>query len=372
MRFLRFLLAATVLCLVAGCQATEAPASMQDDMSKDIFAPLFGNANGLSTPYVQGSTFGITVVAGSGQNSAGWQLTSSNPTVMVVGAHDPPSTPWSVTASGIGESTLSVVDTSGKVLDSAVIQVEAPTSVQLCAQGLLISGESDSESTVSTIQVVSGGTATFLARYFNGSQELFGNNALHPTGSGVASATTASADYSVRDFLEVSAADAGSGSVSLGVGQLETQVPVVAVDPSTIAKVGYAAESEANASKGETMYVFGRAFDAQGDDFFGASFAWSVDGTPLTPLIHITNGPTDLLTYQYTPSQTETVADSLEGFSASTVVHGAPSTTAASSTENVGCAIARGVGSDRAAAGGAALLASLGLLVARRRRGCSA
>jgi hypothetical protein len=317
---------------------------------------------------VQGSTFNITVEAGNNQNTAGWKLVSSNPSVMTVSIPGAGDLTFGAVAVGAGTATLTVTDASGKTLDSASIEVEEPTSVELCAQGLLVSGESDDASTVGTVRVVSGGTATFLARYFNGSQELFGNNALRPTASGVATATTAAADYSVRDFLEVSAAQIGSGTVSLGVGQFVTQVPVVAVDPTAVAKVGYAAESEANAGKGQTMYVFGRAFDADGDDLFGASFAWSVDGATLPATVHITNGPTDLLTYSYDASQTETVADSLDGFTASTSVHGAPSTTTTSSTENVGCSIARGVGSDRGMAGGAVILASLGAVAARRRR----
>src|SRR5580704_13793416 len=63
--------------------------------------------------------------------------------------------------------------------------------------------------------MVSGGTATFLARHFNGSQELAGNNALVPTGTGVAGAATVAANFSVRDFLEVNASSAGSGNVSM-------------------------------------------------------------------------------------------------------------------------------------------------------------
>jgi hypothetical protein len=370
MRFLPLLLAAATPCFAAGCSINhQAPASMQDDMSKDIFASLGGNQNGLSSPYVVGSSFSISVEPGDSQNTTGWKLTSSSSNVMAIGERNVPSSmQWTVVAKGVGSTTLSVVDASGKTIDSAVVQVQAPTSVQLCAQGLLISGESDDASAVSTIRVVSGGTATFLARYFNGTQELFGNNALSPSGVGVASAAAVTASYSVRDFLEVTATSTGTGTVSLGVGQLDVQVPVVAVDASAIAKVSTAAESESGANNGQTMYVFGRAFDAQGDDVFGASFAWSVDGKPLAPATDAANGPTDLVTYQYDPSKSETIGDSLDGFSGSTQAHGGIATTTTSTTENVGCSVARGVGAGEGFAWGAAFVVGVGVVVARRRR----
>ena len=369
MRSLRLLLlSASLTSLVTGCSVTEHPASLQDSFSGDVFAPMFGNNNGLSTPYVEGAKFTITVDPGQNQNTTGWKLSSSDPTVMQIGTQTGTGNDdWSVTATGAGHATLTVLDENGKVIDSEGIDVDVPTEVQLCAQGLLLAGASDDKAAVTSIQLVSGGTATFLVRYFDGSQELAGNNALHPTGSGVATTATVAANVSVRDFLEVSASDAGSGGVSLAVGQSVNQVPVTAVDPSTVKSVALAGQDDSKAKNGDTLYVFGRALDADGNDIYGASFSWDVNGAPLPAKSFLIGGPADVLTYQYTSSQSETVSDALSDLSASITVHGAPSTTSEGSTENVGCSVARGVGREGGAAG-LGILGAVAVLASRRRR----
>jgi len=368
MRPFRLFALSAVTALSLACSSTQHPASLQDSFSGDVFSAFLGNPNGLSTPYVEGAKFTITVQPGGNESSTtGWKLTSSDPTVMTVGTATLNSNDWPVTATGAGHATLTVTDSGGHVLDTEGIDVDVPTQVQLCAHGLLLAGYSDTQSAVSSVRVLSGGTATFLVRYFDGSQELAGNNAVTPSSTGVASASTVAANFSVRDFLEVSAADMGSGTVTLTVGQSQTQVAVEAVDPNVVASVALAPQSENNVKDGTVLYVFARALDAQGDDVYGASFAWQVDGTPLTSQQFFVGGPTDLLSYQYKGAATETIADSLAGFTASATVHGTPATTSEGTTANVGCSVARGVGLD---AGGAAMgvLAAAGLLVARRRR----
>lgn len=370
MRPLRLLAAASVAALSMGCNTQDHAASLQDSFATDVFAAFVGNPNGLSTPYVEGAKFNITVEPGDNQNDTGWTLSSSDPTVMAVGVAAPDSQEWPVTATGAGHATLMVKDASGHVLDSEGIDVDVPTQVELCAHGLLLAGYSDTQSTISSIRVVSGGTATFLVRYFDGSQELAGNNALKPTASSTLSATTVAANFSVRDFLEVSATEMGTASVTLNVGMSQSQVSVEVDDPSVVASVALAPQSEVNAKNGNVLYVFGRALDAQGNDVYGASFSWSVNHTPLASQQFFVGGPTDLLSYQYTGGQTETIADTLAGYTASTSVHGAPATTSEATTANVGCSVAAGAaGTSGGALGFAALAAAAtGLLVARRRR----
>jgi hypothetical protein len=370
MRLLRYLAVAALPSLAAlGCSSPQNTASLQDNFATDVFASFFGNANGLSTPYVEGSRFTITVQPSGKNTGAGWTLQSSNPAVMQIGVQPPSgSNEWPVVATGAGQATLTVVDGSGKVLDSEDVDVQIPTEVQLCAHGLLLAGYSDDQSAESSVRIVSGGTATFLARYYSGTQELSGNNAVIPTASGIATAAVVPANFSVRDFVEVSAADMGSGNVSLAVGMTTNQVAVEAVDPSSVASVALAPQSDDKAQKGETLYVFGRALDSQGNDLFGASFSWAVNGTTLPSQQLIVGGPTDLLTYQYDSKQSETISDTLAGQSASTQVHGNPSTTQEASTENVGCSVARGAGASGGAAGAAMLALGVAFLTHRRRR----
>jgi MYXO-CTERM domain-containing protein len=374
MRFLGLLTALVPVVASLGCNPTidEHPASMQDDMSTDLLAVFAGNENALDTPYVQGSHFQISVVASKSDAGADWVLRSSDPTVMLIGAQLNES--WSVDAVGSGHATLSVVDGSGKVLDSEDVEVDQATQVQLCAIGMLVEGDSDQQSTVSAIRTVSGGTATFYARYYDGTQELFGNNAVQVAGTGVAAASRVSASWSVRDFVAVTASQMGTGGVTLTVGPTTSQLPVEVVDPSNVASVALAPQSESGHKKGDTIFVVARALDGQGNDLFGGEFSWTVNGASLpqtttywTGLLTTGTGPSDLLTYQYDPSQTETVADMLGGQTASAQVHGSPATTATDTTANVGCSVARGAGAGGDAAGAGILALAAGLVLRRRR-----
>jgi hypothetical protein len=372
------LLASGVACAaVTGCASQGGPgASLQDSFSADIFATRIGNSDGLNSPYASGSKFTITVVAGDGVDTTGWRLTSSNSGVISVGGVD--DNQWSVVASGTGQSTLSIIDTDDNTIDSTTVEVDRPTDVTLYAQGLLLTGSADDASRVGSVQMIAGGTANFLVRYFAGSQELAGNNGLMPTGSGVASARAVSTDLSPRDFLEVTAPMAGMGSVDLGAGMADSQVAVTAVDPATIASVALAAQSESGAQKGQTLYVFGRALDDQNDDVFGASFSWAANDMELSSKGYYVGGPTDLLTYVYDTSQPETVNASAAGFSASVNVHGLPPPPPQKPTPNLGCSVALPGAPQRAewnadegaptGLAGAAIFGVATLLASRRRR----
>jgi MYXO-CTERM domain-containing protein len=360
------LLVAAIAYLASGCVAAQQhTASLQDSFTGDVLAPLLGNPNGLSSPYAQGSKFTITVVAGNGADPSGWTLTSSNPGVMAIGTHDREQ--WPVTAASAGQSTLSVVDEKGETVDTATIEVDVVTDVRLYAQGLLLAGRSDQESRVDSVQMVSGGTATFLVRYFSGAQELAAINGLVPTPSGAASAKIVGTNLSVRDFLEVTAPTAGTGSIDLTVGTLHSEVAVAAVDPLSISSITLAPQSESGATKGQMLYVFGRALDSHGADIFGASFSWQVGGTQVSPEPFYRSGPIDLLTYEYDGSQTETVNALASGFSAAVNVHGSPATTTEHTTANLGCSMAPGK-SGPVGLGSTGVLGLAALLVARRRR----
>jgi hypothetical protein len=353
-----------VAALSLGCGGPPGPSvAMQDSFE----ITLFHAQEDLHTPYVVGAKFNITVATTGNTTTAGWTLSSSNPSVLSVGSSTD-STDFPVTAVAPGQTTLSVLDASKKVLDTHVVEVAEPDSVQLAAHGLLLAGLSDSEAQVSHASVLEGGTATFLVRYYQGARELYGNGAVTPTSSGPVTATTTASSFADdRDWIALNATNtAGSGQVALAVGgRTVTIVPVQVVASSTIARIGTIAQSESKASDGETLYVFGRAFDSQGVEVYGASYTWVAGGTTVSGVAG--PQPSDLLSYNYSSSASETVTATYSTFLTSTTVHGTGGTVG--STTAVDCSVARGVVSGRSSAGAFVLVAcAAGALAGRRRR----
>ena len=163
----------------------------------------------------------------------------------------------------------------------------------------------------------------------------------------------------------MSALDAGSSPVSLAVGSTSNVVPITIVDDTAIHSVGLAQQSETGAKDGQSLYVFGRAFDTDGNDVFGASFQWTAGGAAVSTPVYDDGKPSDMIIYQYDHTQAESVSASLAGDSASIQVHGSPSTTTTATSENVGCSVANAPGAPGSVAAG--VLVGLALLASRRR-----
>lgn len=341
--------------------------AMQDTFEITLFSKA---TDDLHTPYVQGAKFSIDIATTDYPSSAlaGWTLQSSNPAVVQVQGSQNSGSSYAIAAVGTGETVLSVLDASGHVLDSHTVDVAQPDHVELCAHGLLLGGYTDGQSQVTQATVIQQGTATFLVRYYLGSQELFGNNAVVATGTGAVTASTTTSSFGDdRDWVEVDAAQPGSGQVSLAVGsEAPTVIPATVVAPSAVQSVGVLPQTDAGASDGDQLYVFARAFDAQGLDIFGASFTWNVNGAPATGTLPSGTQPSDVLAYTYKGSASESVSDGLASYTSSAVtIHGTGATV--ESTADVGCSVARASGTGTG--GELALgLVVAGAVASRRRR----
>lgn len=361
-------LACVVGSVAAGCTVQQHAAGMEDDLTLDI---NLGNSNVLNTPYVAGSSFTISLQAGANTTNDGWTLTSSNPAVMKIGpqgSNGASSNAFPVQAASAGHATLTILDKSGNAIDSADVDVDVPTRIELCEQGLLYAGETYDEASLASVQIVNGGTATFLVRYFAGLQELHGNNALSTTDSALASASATSTSLSASDFVAITGTGMGATTVQLAAGGATLGLPVDVIDPSAVRGISLDPESESGAKEGQELFVFARAVDANGRDVYGSSFAWTVDGQDPTCCANTNaSDPSDLLAYQYHATGTESVAASIDGQAASVSVHGNPSSTSTTSAEYTGCSVSPGVGATGSAAAGWCLLGLAGL-VARRRR----
>jgi hypothetical protein len=357
-------LALCIMPLIAvGCGSSSKPVTMADSFDLDIFGP---HVDDLHTPYVAGASFTINVNADPSVNQGGWTLSSSDPNVMAVtsglvgGSAD-------VLAKNPGSATLTVKDESGNVVDTHTISVAIPNRVELFAQGLLLTGATDSEAQVTEASIVEGGEATFLVRYFLDGTELYGSGALSSTATlGATSMSTSSSYATARDFLQISVPPQGmSGTVSLLIDKTSVaEVPVTAVPATQVSQVTILAQNSVGASKGAELVLYAHAIDANSGDVFGASFDWASNGTsePSGAL----GGPADLFFYNFDPSVTETVTAGYERFDPSYVVHGVGGSVGSSA--NVGCSA--GPRSTFGESGmGAALSALVALALLRAKRG---
>jgi hypothetical protein len=374
----RFLSLLALVALPAGCSFNDGfsvsldpgkSVAMQDSFEITLFSKA---QDDLHTPYVAGAKFDIDVATTDYPDTTGWRLSSSDSRVLSVNGQSGMS--FHVTATGVGQATLTVRDGAGNVMEQQDVAVDQPDGVQLAAHGLLLAGYSDDQAQVTQASVVQGGVATFLVRYFKGSQELYGNGAVTPASTGAVTATTTTSSFAdARDWLEVDAGqEAGSGQVALAVGgQTVATIPAVVVPSTAIASVGTAVQSDINAQDGNSLLIFARAFDAQGTDVYGGSFEWVAGGVAARPQAP-GSGPSDVLSYTYKSGGAEIVTASIAGMSSSATVHGTIVNGVGGtvmSSQDTGCSVATAPGPASLAPGGAlAVVALAGAATAARRR----
>ena len=342
--------------------------AMQDTFALDLFGPP---TDAINTPYVAGAKFDVDLVA-TGVDTKGWTITSSDPGVLRVDAPaSAQALDFPVTAVATGHTVLSIVDAKGTVVHTHDVDVDEPDTVELHSHGLMLAGLPDAQSKLSHVNVVDGGAATLLVRYFKGAQELWGNGAVTTSAAGsVVAKTTQSYLGDARDWIEIDAAGSGSAQVTLSVGgRAVAVVPVNVVGASDIARIDLLGQSDSQAQEGQSLYVFARATDAQNDDVYGASFSWEVDGSAVasSPIVGV---PADLLTYQFTSSKSEAVSAGVDGFTSSLSVHGKGGTV--ESTSDVACSVSRGPGGAGSTGALALALGAIAAAAARRRLSRSA
>jgi hypothetical protein len=374
MKWLSLLFLAGAGCL-AGCGSGVSvahPVTMSDSFDLDIFG---AHTNTLHFPYLAGSQFSISVSSNTNADMTGWTIVSSDPDVIRVGPLYNGSS--NVTTGGDGQATISVVDESGRVQDSQDVTVELPDQVSIYAQGLLLTGAGDTASEVTSVSVLSGGEAIFLVRYFKEGTELFGSGALTTTATGdVTASTVLGGDGNLlaaaRDFVEVTppSGAGGSGSLSLVLANVVVStLPVTTV--TSVSHVDLVAQSTETAKTGDPLVVYAHAVDATGQNVFGASYGWTVNGASVgDPQYDVSSGPSDLFEYNYNPSVTETVGADLDSFSPTTTVHGQGGTVDSTVEQSLACAVcAPGGTNDKSKLPLLGLALGIGLFgVVRRRR----
>lgn len=313
-----------LLTALAGCGPV---VTMDDDVDIDWdFKELLGPSSNMHTPYVLGASFNLYVESTDDKEKfQGWTVESSDSSILTVGAVQRYSDNRRiyVNAHGVGDGIAHVIvkDSSGSVQTRQPVEVRLPDRAQVMAHGLLIIGKSESEAQVSDLRLLSGGTATFLIRYYLGAKTLYGNGALGvDTPTDVVASTPRTYLFEDRDWLQVTPSMVGSSSISMKVNGVHfSDLPLTVVDGSEIENVHIQGGDESHAKKDDWLVALGQAFDSQMRRVYGVDFHWDVDGEAQSSWDGSDKG--DLYRYRYDPAKPHMLAATYGAVSAVAMIH---------------------------------------------------
>jgi hypothetical protein len=263
---------------------------------------LVGPSDALHSPYVVGSSFDIWVTTAKKQSLKNWRLVSGDEGVLKFGTpvfssdQEDMSVPVQTLRAGTVE--VKVHDSADEVRHTHTIEVKQPDRIDLLAHGQLLIDRED-EAVIDHPKILAGGTATFLARYFAGGEQLNGNGALS-----ISSDSTADAHvehtflFEDRDWLQISP-EASLAEAQLGLvvgGETVRQLPVSVVGESAIDHIELIGQDESHVSDGEWLVVLAQAFDTAQGFIYGVEYKFTTDGT-------LALGSGDLYRYGYKDSK---------------------------------------------------------------------
>lgn len=348
-------LAFAALGLLAGCHQY----SLVDDIQLDfnLFDPPLGPTNELHLPYVQGAKVSIFVDGVSSKDAKGLAFESDDPTILSVDGVGSDGTA-SCTAHQAGTVTLHA-RLNGSEIVSGDVTVALPTRAVLSPTGPLFVGDPTPLGADNTVQVLNGGTATFLVTYFDGETQLFGNGVLGATPSAGISATPEQTFLlQEREWIQVTPTATGTQTVALSAdGVPFGTLTVNSVDESAVASVSLEPSSTSGAKNGDGEVVLAQSFDVARQPIFGVTYTWNLAGEEQT-------GEGDLFKYNFSDKKTGSLSAQFGSLSASTSIHATSGFVA--SSNDIGCAASPGAPGGSAGALGLAV-AALAVLRLRRR-----
>lgn len=347
------------LLLASGCTRIR----LLDDIDLTFdFTPLLGPSNLLHQPYVVGSDMNIFVDhTDNKKDLTGWSLRSSDEAIFVV---DAPSfsrfdkDDFSVHCHAVGPGTaqLEVLDEHGHVKHRTSVEVALPTRVDFLAHGPLLVEHPSLDPLTPEPRVLAGGTATFLVRYYDQNELLYGNGALIAASTSDVSATTPETWlFEDRDWLQITPHQAGDTTLPLQVGTHSIpSLTIHAVPQTDITEIRILGENESRAHKGEWLVALAQAYDAQARPIFGVEYDWELDGNAEL-------GEGDLYRYEYDPKQKRSLEAHNGPLDAVATIHGEDGFV--DSSNRIGCRIVTA-----SASLGQLLLLGAAVALARRRR----
>jgi hypothetical protein len=330
---------------------------MTDDIDDRFdFSILSGPSDQLSTPYVKGTH--IRIYANDVPKShSDWTIESSDPGVLACEDDgldtNANSDFFSVACVAVSEGsvTMRVLDGDGKSVDEETVRVGTPDRAKLIAHGPLLINGDEQAADVGAARILAGGTATYMVRYYEGSEELHGNGVL---GANAPSDITATPEttflFENREWLQLTTNGVpGTEAITLTAdGAALPPINVITVDESALMFVDVQHSSESGVKKGDWLVALAQAYDASSQRIFGVDYHWQVSGQDQESL-------GDLYRYEFNRSDPQELVAAHGTMGGSTMIHSDAGFV--DSTNNIGCQAAPG----RRAAGGGALI--LGLVV---------
>ncbi len=346
-----------LILALAGCQTV----TLNDSVDVDFdFTPLVGPSDSLHSPYVAGAEFSLYAYATDDSEELGWTIESAAPDVLRVDRTADGSA--EVTATGAGQVELSVRDEAGDIVHRADVEVRQPDRADVAAHGPLIVRRPELErSNLDEVQVLVGGTATFLVRWYAGEQELSGNGALQVDADpGVTGSRRRTFLFEDREWLTLSVATPGRHEVRLlAGGEVVRTLTVIGVEEAAVDQILLHGMDETDRRDGEILTVLAQAYDTDGEPIYGVEYAWDVDGAAEA-------GLGDLYRYEFLAGNAVELCARHAGMEVRVTIQSAGGFV--DSTNRIGCTIA-GAGLARSAAlSSLAFLVPFALVLRRRLR----
>jgi hypothetical protein len=330
---------ALALLAAAGCGPT---VTVDDDVDIDWdFIELTGPSSSMHTPYVAGASMTLYVHSTDDKETMnGWTMESSDTSVFTLetAQHDKDHHLWAKAhAGGDGTAQVRVRNAEGNVVLSQPVEVRVPDRVQVMAHGLLIIGKSEDESKVDEVRLLSGGTATFLVRYYLSNRILYGNGTLGVDAPPQVVATTPRTYlFEDRDWLQVTPNMAGASSLGLKVnGYHFADLPLTVVDAGQVQSLRILGADESHAKKDQWLVALGQAYDAQMRQVYGVEFQWEVNGQS-------ESGFGDLYRYRFDPTKPKMLAANYNNMAAVVMIHSGAGYV--DSSNHIGCSAVPGAG----------------------------
>ena len=267
----------------AGCQHV----ALADDVDLDFdFFRLLGPSDMLHSPYVAGADFDVYSVTDGRHSEEGWRISTSDASVVRVDETVGDGFA-SVTAVGAGSVDLILSDAGGDEIHRSSVEVTQADRAELRAHGPMIVGREELQpEDTDQIQVLVGGSGTFLVEWHAGETRLFGHGALSAeSDAGVTAEPRRTHLFEDREWVTFTALEAGRHEVRLMAnGALLRTITIVAVDEAAVDHVLLHGMDESEATTGDPLAVYAQAYDADGVPIYGVEYEWDLDEEPETGL----------------------------------------------------------------------------------------
>lgn len=306
---------------------------LADDIDLDFnWTPLDGVGSSLHVPYVVG-THVVIEAEDATDDDAGLNFTleSSNDSVLRIDSQADGQA--QCTAVGEGEAEIRVLE-DGDEIYARTVTVREPTRAELYAHGPLIIGLGHEEALVrGPVRILNGGMGTFLVRYYDGDQRLYGNGVLWAESAGEEQGLVLAEEqtflFENREWLQISASEIGTHAVNLFAGEILVGEGVVEViEAADVDSVELIGENEAGARSEESLAILAQAYDVDGNPVYGVEYNWDLGGVDEP-------GLGDLFRYSYDRDTVEDLGANFQDLRDEVTIHASDGYV--SSTNKIGC-----------------------------------